>query len=126
MVEGFADAPRAALLFHLVLQVAACHVQAHGITVNVLGRVGGWDIPAAQADGHHQFDFVVQVVGEAGVRHGAGLAGFDHDQTVSRLEEKEGRFATGEPHFFGVFLIVTANAVNAVNWEAVRVSHYGN
>jgi hypothetical protein len=45
------------------------------------------------------------------------LAGFDHDQTVSRLEEKEGRFATGEPHFFGVFGVVSSYTINTVNWK---------
>jgi hypothetical protein len=65
-VKALANAPGAALFLHVVLQVAARHVQAHGVAVDVLQRIGRLDVFAALANGHHQFDLVVQV----GVRLG--------------------------------------------------------
>src|SRR5512133_2014999 len=47
LLESLADAPGPALLLHLALQVAACHVQADGITPDVALHVGGLDVLAA-------------------------------------------------------------------------------
>ena len=68
-LKGFADAPWATLLFHIALQIAPGHIQAHGVTVNVLLRIGSCNVLAAHADGNDQLNFMVQIVGECGVRH---------------------------------------------------------
>jgi hypothetical protein len=81
----------------------------------VLVGVGGLDVASAGADGHHQFDLVVQVLRQAGIGHGAGLAGVDDHQRVGRLQEKEGGLAPGEAHLLGVLFIVAPDAVDAVH-----------
>ena len=125
-VKAFANAPGAALFFHVVLQVAARHVQAHGIAVDVLQRIGRLDVFATLANGHHQFDLVVQVGREAGVGQQAGFAGIDHHDGVGRFHEKERRLAAGEAHFLGVLFVVAAHAVDAVHREAVARAHNGH
>ena len=49
--KAFANTPGAALLFHVVLQVAARHVQAHGVAKNMAVRISGLDVVAAHANG---------------------------------------------------------------------------
>ena len=78
------DAPGPALLLHLALQVAAGHVQTDAVAEDVFLRIRRFDIPPACADRHHQLDFMVQVAGERGVVHLAGLAGSDHDVSDAR------------------------------------------
>ena len=118
MVKGLADAPGAAGFFHLALQVAACHVQANGIAKDVLVRVGSQDVFTAGANGHDQLDFMVKVFGQAGVGDRPRLAGFHNDHTVCGFEEKERRLTPGETHFLGMFFVVTAHAVHAVDRKA--------
>ena len=120
MVKSFANAPRATGFFHLTLKITACHVQAHGIAKNMLVSVGGLNIFTAFANGHDQLDFVVQVVGEAGVGHRAGLARFNSHDAIRGLEEKKRRLAAGKTHFLGVFFVIAADAINTVNGKARR------
>src|SRR4029079_17959455 len=93
---------------------------------NVLVRIRRLDVPAPGADGHHQLDLVVQVAREAGIGHGAGLAGVHHHGGVGGLDEEEGRLAAGEAHLLGVFLVVAAHAVDAVDGEALGLADDGN
>ena len=117
LLEGLADAPGTALLLHVVLQVAAGHVQADAIAPDVLGRVGRRDVAPAAADGHDQFDLMVQVLGQARVGHLAGLAIGHRQRAIGRLEEEERRFAASVAHLHRVFDIVAPDAVDAVYRE---------
>ena len=112
------------MFFHFVLQVTAGHVQAHGIAIDVLRRVGRRNVAPTFANGHHQFDFVVQVLREARVRHGTGLARFDHHQTVVRFEEEERRLAPCKAHLLGVFFIIAAHTINAVHWKTFGLAQH--
>ncbi len=114
------------MLLHVVLQVAPGHVQPDGVAKNMVGSVCRLDVLATQTNGHHQLDFMVQVVREAGVGQGANLTRVHHHQRVSRLHEKEGRLAAGVAHFFGVFFIVAADAVNAMHRKLGSTAHHGH
>ena len=61
--ERLPELPGPALVTRLELQVAARHVQAHGVAVDVVERVSDVDVDATMADRHHQFDLVVDVLG---------------------------------------------------------------
>ena len=61
MVKAFSDTPRAALFLHLVLKIAARHVQTNRRPVDVLYCIGCRNIFSAFADSDYQFDFVVEV-----------------------------------------------------------------
>jgi hypothetical protein len=122
LLESLADAPGAALLLHLVLQVAARHVQTHGIAVDVLQRIGCLDVLAGLADGDDQLDLVVQILGQRGIGHLVVLPASSHGR-VRRLHEEERRLAAGKAHFLGVILIVAAHAVDAVNGKALATAH---
>ena len=115
VVERLADAPGATLLFHLVLQVAPRHVQAHGVAEDVLERIIRLDVLAAGANGHDEFDLMVEVSGQAGVGQGARLARVDHHDGVSRFEKEERRLTAGESHLLGMLFIIAAHAVNTVH-----------
>ncbi len=107
----------AALLLHFGLQVAARHVQAHGVAVHMGLGVGGLDVAPAAADGHHELDLVVQVLRERRVVEGAGLALGHDDDVVGGLQEEERRLATGEAHLLGVLGVVAADAIDAAHRE---------
>ena len=126
LVKPLADTPRAALLFHLVLQVAARHVQTNRITKNVLVRIGCLNVFSAGANRHNQFNFVVQVFRQAGVGHRAGAARVHHHDGIGGFQKEKGRLATGEPHFFGVVFIVAAHAIDAANRKAIFGAHDGH
>ena len=123
VVKGFANAPRTALFLHVVLQIATRHVQAHGIAVNVLHGIGRRDVFAAFANRHHQLNFVVEILGLAGVGDGAGFTVFDKHQGVGGFQEEKRWFTSSEAHFFGVFFVVAPHAVNAVHREGVCLAH---
>ena len=106
--KGLANAPGAALFLHVVLQVTPGHVQAHRIAVD-----------AVHAHGHHQLNLMVQISGEGRVGHGDGLARFGWQHGVCGLHKKEGRLAASVAHLFGVFLVIAAHTVNAVDREAL-------
>ena len=126
MVKGFADAPRTALFFHVVLQITARHVQADGVAEDVFRSVGGGDIFSTFADGHDQFNLVVQIAGLAGVGAVGGFTGFGHQHGIGWLQKEEGRFAACESHFFGVFFVIAAHAVDPVNGEAFGAAQNGH
>ena len=126
VVKAFADIPRATEFFGFVLQVAARHVKADGVTVDVLHGVGRLDVFAAGANRHHQLDLMVEILRQAGVRHVAGLAVFNHDQGIGGFEEKERWLAARETHFLGVFFVVATYAVNAVDGKALCQSDDGD
>jgi hypothetical protein len=114
-VEGLAGVPGAAHFLGLALQVAARHVQAHSVAVDVFERGRCSDVRAAGLQCDHQFDFVVHVVRQRGVRE---LAAVGHDG-AGRFHEEERRFAVGVvAHLAGVFGVVAADAENAVDREA--------
>jgi hypothetical protein len=46
------------------------------------------------------------------------------NQGISRLEKKEGRLTARETHFFGVFFVITAYTINAVNGKLLRFSNH--
>src|SRR5690606_2578337 len=48
------------------------------------------------------------------------------DDGVSRLEEEERRLAAGEAHLLGVFLVVAAHAVDAVDGKAGALADDGD
>src|SRR5690606_22171441 len=121
------DLPRAALLAHGDLQVAAGHVEAHRVAEDV--RVGLLDgnVRAAGTDRHHQLDLVLQVLRRGRVGRLGRLPGCTVDHRVGRLAKEERRPAVGiEAHFAGVRGIVAAHAVDAPHGELARVAVHGN
>ena len=126
VVERLADTPRAALFFHVVLQVAPRHVQPHCITEDVFAGIGSQDVPATGADGHHQLDFMVQVPGQAGVGNGGGFSGWNHHHRVGRLEEEKWWLAAGESHLLGVLLVVAPDTVDAVHRKPLGAAQHRN
>ena len=90
------------------------------VAPDVAHRVGGRDVAAALADRDDQLDLVVQVLGQARVRHPAGLALGDRQHRVGRLHEEERRLAAGEAHLLRVLDVVAADAVDAVHREGAR------
>lgn len=70
-----------------------------------------------------RLDLVMQVLGQRGIGHLAGAAGFQRHGRVRRLHEEERWLAACEAHFLGVILIVAAHAVDAVNGKALATAH---
>ena len=121
-VKGFADAPWTPLLFHFVLQIAARHVQTNGVTINVFFCIGGFDVSAAGSNGHHQFNFMVQVLSQAGVGHLTRLAFIDHHQRICWFQKEKRWFTARKSHFFGVLFVVAADAINTSDWKSLSLT----
>ncbi|MNI57634.1 hypothetical protein D3C73_1127070 [compost metagenome] len=117
LIEGLADFPGAALLFHFALQVTAGHVQAQRVAPHAIVGFVDRNVATALAQHHDQFHFVVQVRGLGRVRHLAGLAVGHRAHGVGGLAEEERVFTAGETHFLGVFGVVAAHAVDAAHRE---------
>jgi hypothetical protein len=126
VIKRFANAPWTALFFHVILQVTACHVQADCIAKNVLLCIRCFDVSATCAYGDNQFNFVVKVLGQAGVRHAACLAFTHNHQGVCGFQKEEGGFSACETHFFGVFFVIATYAVDAASWKAFSLSQNWN
>ena len=69
---------------------------------------------------------MVQVGGERGVGHLAGLARVHGQHGVGGLHEEERRLAAGEAHFLGVLGIVAAHAQDAPDRENRRLALHGH
>ena len=107
---------------------AACNHNVAGLPpVSDESRIRSGDVPAAGANGHHQLDFVVQVLGLRRVGHGAGGAVGHVDDGVCRFHEEERRLAAGEAHLLGVFGVVAADTVDAAHGKlsATKNCHGG-
>ncbi len=83
MVVAFANAPRATGFFHLALEVSARHVQAHRVTVNVLVGICGLDIFAACTYCNDEFNFMVQVFGQARVGDATRSTSLNRDDGIA-------------------------------------------
>ena len=116
MIEPLGHIPRAAFVFGLLLNVAACHVDAHTSAPNVVLHLIGRNVRTAFADSNHQFDFVVKIIGKRRIGHGAGAI----HHGICRFCEKERRFTGVISHFHHVFFIVAAHTKNAAHWETIR------
>ena len=115
LLKSLANAPGPALLFHLALDVTTRHVQAHRVTPDVAGGVGRFDVAAAFANGHHQFNLVMEIGRQAGVVDDSCRAIRDSHHGICWLHEKEGRLATREAHLLRVFSVVATHTVNTMN-----------
>src|SRR5690606_30638159 len=61
LIKAFGHGPWAPLLFRLGLQIAARHIKANGIAIDMVERIALRDIRAVFADGNDQFDFVMEI-----------------------------------------------------------------
>src|SRR6185312_1698954 len=113
-IEAFGDAPRAAELLHLALQVAACHVESHRIAVDAALRIARGQVAATLAHGNHQLDLMVQVLREARVTKHTGFPLANRENGIGRLQEKERRLTTGGTHLLCMLGVVAADTVHAV------------
>lgn len=120
MVETLAHVPWSRQFLGFALQVAARHVEPDGIAVHQLQRLFHRNIAAAFGERHHQFDFMLVVLGLARIRH---FAVGRHDG-VGRLHEEERRFAVGiVAHFARVSGVVAADAVYATHWKRIAADY---
>src|SRR6185436_17678699 len=78
------------------LQVAARHVQADGVAIDVVVGSLGVDAAPALAERHHELGFVV-IVG--GLRRVVHVTATRH-QRMRALDEEEGLLAAVAAHFF--------------------------
>ncbi|MNO93889.1 hypothetical protein D3C76_854960 [compost metagenome] len=119
-IERLADFPRAAHFAHFHLQVAAGHVQAHGVTEDVFVGLFQRNVAPAFADRRDQLDLVVVVSGFRRVGQLQGLAVGHRHHGIGRLAEEERRLAVGvEAHFTGMGGVVAAHAVHTAHREAL-------
>ena len=112
-VKALADLPRLLLVTHRALQVAAGHVEAERVTVDVLEGCFRRNIAAARFQRRHQLDLVMIVLGQRGI----GMIGDGTDRDVldriGRLLEEERRLAVGiGSHFARVRRIVAPDAID--------------
>ena len=126
VLKALANTPGAALLLHLVLQVAPRHVQADRIAVNMRGRIGGADLRTAHANGHDQLNFVVQIGGQRGVGHQCRGTRRGMQHGIGRLLKEKGRLTAACAHFPRMFFVVAAHAVDAVYGKACLGSLHWN
>ena len=98
-VEALADLPGLALVFHLLLQVAARHVEADGIAVDVRQRVDGrLDVAAAALQENDEFELVMVVLGQRRDRDGRSTDSGRHDlDGIVGFLEEERRLACAGP-----------------------------
>ena len=116
LLDVLARVPRTALGAGFQLQVAARHVQAGGVTPDVIQRVLDGDVATALADGDDQLSLVVEVLGLRRIgdgrpvqHHGLGPGG-----------EEEGRLAVRvAAHFAGMGGVVAADAEDAADREFI-------
>jgi hypothetical protein len=88
------------------LQVAAGEVDADAVAPDqVVGR-RGLQVVAAALERHHQFHFVMQVLGQRRVRQRRAVA----RQRVGRLGEEERRLALVLAHFLDVLQVIASDA----------------
>ncbi len=123
VLKGLANAPGAALLFHVVLQIAARHVQAYGIAPDMFHGLRGRNVFAAFANRYHQLDFVVQIAGQRGVGHADSATVFCGQYGICGLHEEKRCFAPRKAHIFGVLRVVAAYAVDAVYGKTVSAAN---
>ena len=68
---------------------------------------------------------MVQIAGERGVGHDGRATWFCRQYGICGLHEKEGGFSAGKAHFFGMFCVIAAHAVDAVHRKAFGLAHHG-
>src|SRR5882757_3497898 len=120
VLEGFADLPGLLHLLHVGLAIAARHVEADGVAVDMLVGLLGGNVHGAGLHRHHQFRFILEVAGEFRVAH---LAAVLHDHVALLLEE--------ERRLLGVVVqlaytagAVTPHAVDAAHREGRGFAHH--
>jgi hypothetical protein len=69
---------------------------------------------------------MVEVFGQTGVGHVDGLPAWRKHQSVCWLEKEERWLTSRKAHFFGMFFVITAYAINAVHGELFCFSDNGN
>ena len=121
IVEGLAHFPRAAHFLGFALQVAARHVEADAVSPYVIERLVDRNVRSAFADGHDQFDLVMQVLGRLRIGNGRVIG---HDR-IRRLHEKKRRLAVGVvAHLARVLGVVATDAIDAPDREHVAAFHH--
>ena len=81
----------------------------------MLHGLAGGNVFAAFADGHHQFDFMVEIARHAGIRDVPSHALRHHHQGIGGFQKEKWGFTAGVTHFLGVLFIVAPHAINAMN-----------
>src|SRR5450830_589411 len=115
VVKGLADFPGTTLFTHGHLQIAARHVQAHGITEDMRCCILYRDVDATLADGDHQFDLVVVIGGTAGISNRTDRRSryCDDGSIIVGLAKEKWRFAAGiKAHLPRMSGIIAADTIN--------------
>src|SRR5438309_6669985 len=119
LVEILSEGPRPAFVFSDLLQITPGHVQADGVTPDVLVRPGRGDLVAARADNRDHLGFPVVVARHRRKVHGTPLG----HQIVGRLGEEERLLSAVAAHLLLVLHIVAADAEDAAHGKARVRSH---
>jgi hypothetical protein len=119
--ERLADVPRALLLAHVALQVAARHVEPDRVTPDQARRRLGAHVHAGAADRDDELDLVMKVLRRERIGDAPDRRRNHRDDRVGGLGEEERRLlARIAAHFLRVLRIVAADAVDVANRKALR------
>jgi hypothetical protein len=114
--ERLADVPRPLLLAHVVLQVAARHVEADRIAEDKVLGISGCDVRTPFAYRHDELELVMQIAR----RHRVGDAthgGWNHRHDgIGRFREEEWRLLRRvSAHFLRVLGVIAPDAIDVTD-----------
>src|SRR5262249_42319993 len=110
-IERLSDLPWALHVARGDLKIAPGQINADGIAVDAIIGPGYRNVAPAALQRHHKFDFMVHILSQRRIRHGAAI----WHNGVRRLGEKERGRALALPHLADVLKVVAAGAPDAAD-----------
>src|SRR5690349_18896117 len=123
LIERLAEIPGAAQVARGKLQITPGHIQANGISEDVIERTRRCNLMAAAVDRHYELDLMMQIRSAGRILH---VAAFGHDRVRGLQEEKRRLLVRILPHLARVRRVIAPDAIDTVDRKARLVAHDRN